>query len=57
MTTDQESYTEGGSFGVAHNLRHWETGIRDLTFVLDVECVFEGEVPRCLKHSISFFGP
>ena len=54
VTTDKESYTERGAFGVADTLHHWEAGILDLASILDVEYVFEGEGPRCLKHSRSF---
>ena len=33
-----------------------ETGIIDLTFILEAEDVLEGYVPIRLKHVCSFFG-
>ena len=56
VTPEKESYTEGGTFGVADTLYHWETGILDITFILDTEDVFEGEGPRRLKHDRYFVG-
>ena len=56
VTTNQESYTEGGKFGVVDSLHHWETWILHLTFILDAEGVFEGEGTSGLKHGCSFVG-
>ena len=33
-----------------------DTGIIDITFILESEDVLEGEVPISLKHVRSFFG-
>ena len=54
VTTGQERYTEIGNFGVADTLHQWHTGVRDITFVLDVGGVFEVYVPFWLEHGSSF---
>ena len=56
VTTERESETEGGAFGVADALHHWETGVRDITFFIGVEDAVEGEGARWLEHISSFVG-
>ena len=54
VTTEKESYKDGGAFDVADALYRWDTGVCDLTFVLGAEDIFEGEGPCWLDH-ISYF--
>ena len=57
VTTYHESYTECGAFGIVDTLHMGETGIIDLTFILEAEDVIEGYVPIRLKHVRYVFGP
>ena len=56
VTNNQERQTEGSAFGVADTLYNWELGIIDITFILDADHVFEGEVRRRLKRGYYFVG-
>ena len=56
VTTEQESYTEGSTFGIADTLHVGETRIIYLTFILKAEDVLEGEGPRGIKFGRSFVG-
>ena len=50
MATYQENKIEGGAFGVADTLHVVETGVIDITLILEEEDVLEGDVTRGLKH-------
>ena len=55
-TTKQEKYTKRGTFGVADTLHLGETGILDLTFILEAEDVLGIEGPSGLKSGRYFVG-
>ena len=46
----------GGAFGIEDKFHHWETGVMDITLIIDAEDVFEGEGPSGLKHGCYFVG-
>ena len=50
VATYQENKIEGGAFGVADTLHVVETGVIDITLILEEEDVLEGDVTRGLKH-------
>ena len=56
VTTNQEKWTEIGTFGVSDKPHHWEKGVNYINFFLDAEDAFEREGPRWLKQGSYFVG-
>ena len=56
VTTNQESYIEGGVFSVEYTICVGDTGIIYITFILEAGGFLDGEGPRGFNHGHSFVG-